>query len=74
MANLASIRDIVSAYRATTEDDSLDLSVSDLDYNYHTVSGIRRTPSDPSRSRENRSRDLGRFQARRAKAQGGIYA
>ena len=74
MANLASLNDVLSAYRESHEADSLDLNVSDLDYDTRAVSGIRRQPSDRSRSAENRMRDLGRFQARRQKAQGGIYA
>jgi hypothetical protein len=74
MANLASIHDVLNAYREYHEVDSLDLNASDLDYDTRAVSGIRRQPSDRSRSAENRMRDLGRFQARRAKAQGGAYA
>ena len=72
MANLASIRDIVTAYREYHEADSIDLNVSDLDYDYRAVPSIRRQPSDRTRSAANRQRQTERFQARRAKAQNGV--
>lgn len=74
MAKLSSISDVLAAYRESRDVEAVDLTPADLDYDTRAVSGIRRQPSDRSRSPENRMRDLGRFQARRAKAQGGAYA